>query len=112
MWLARRITRVSIIIIVNNTTNLSRSISVPIIPEFLYNIRHREDGLTYESYEAEFEQQQAMTTTKILSTPETLYVSDIPRNLSNAFHNFFRLGDALNFVSYDVPFPLRRFLHV
>lgn len=64
--------------------------SVPIIPEFLYNIRHREDGQTYEMYEAQWAQQQIVTTPKIITTPETLFLSDVPSNSSVLWFSVFK----------------------
>ncbi len=62
-------------------------ITVPIIPEFLYNIRHRDEGITYESFEADLAQQaiadaKAAADAKALTTPETLFVTEIPTNMS------------------------------
>lgn len=58
-------------------------VTVPIIPEFLYNIRHRDEGITYESFEADLAQQAAAAkAARALTTPETLFVTEIPKNLS------------------------------
>ncbi|XP_021948937.1 synaptic vesicular amine transporter [Folsomia candida] len=66
--------------------NMLLTTVVPIIPEFLYNIRHRDEGITYESFEADLAQQAAAAAAARLATtttpPETLFVTEFPANMS------------------------------